>query len=170
MQAERPAVTGYAQSAHENQQPDFSQGRPCRPVQIHDEAAGGGNRTLQRPSGKRPALARERRSQSARLGVVTTCNEAAAEEFNGLPMQGASRHAKSSARATDAGYRDCSCRGAQRQAESHACKSTLASLPRELMPNPSLKRSANGRPPGPGWWYGVHFHQPGPGVLPLSPA
>ena len=41
---------------------------------------------------------------------------------------------------------------------------------RRVTPNPSLKRSANGRPPGPGWWYAVHFHQPGPGVLPLSPA
>ena len=38
------------------------------------------------------------------------------------------------------------------------------------MPNPSLKRSANGRPPGPVWRYAVHFRQPGPGVLPLSPA
>jgi hypothetical protein len=37
-------------------------------------------------------------------------------------------------------------------------------------PNPSVKRSANGRPPGPGRWYPVHFHRPGPGVLPLSPA
>jgi hypothetical protein len=37
-------------------------------------------------------------------------------------------------------------------------------------PNPSLKRSANGRPPGPGRWYSVHFHRPGPGVRPLSPA
>ncbi|CAD5374026.1 hypothetical protein RA210_U460007 [Rubrivivax sp. A210] len=37
-------------------------------------------------------------------------------------------------------------------------------------PNPSLKRSANGRPPGPGRWYAVHFHRSGPGVLPLSPA
>jgi len=37
-------------------------------------------------------------------------------------------------------------------------------------PNPSLKRSANGRPPGPGRWYAVHFHRPGPGVLPSSPA
>ena len=36
--------------------------------------------------------------------------------------------------------------------------------------NPSLKRSANGRPPGPGLRYGVHFLSPGPGVLPLSPA
>ena len=168
MPAERPAVTGYAQSAHENQQPDFSQGRPCRPVQIHDEAAGGGSRTLQRPSAKR-RHSRERRSQSARLGVVTTCNEAAVEEFNGLPMQGAARHAKSSARAADAGYRDCSCRNAHREAESHACKSILASLPCELMPNPSLKRSANGRPPGP-FCGAEHSPQPGPGVLPSSPA
>jgi hypothetical protein len=35
--------------------------------------------------------------------------------------------------------------------------------------NPSLKGSANGRPPGPGRWYSVHYHRPGPGVLPLSP-
>ena len=39
-----------------------------------------------------------------------------------------------------------------------------------VRPNPSLKRSANGRPPGPGRWYAVHFHRPGPGVLPSSPA
>ena len=38
------------------------------------------------------------------------------------------------------------------------------------LPNPSLKRSANGRPPGPVWRYAVHFRQPGPGALPLSPA
>ena len=39
-----------------------------------------------------------------------------------------------------------------------------------VRPNPSLKRSDNGRPPGPGRWYAVHFHRPGPGVLPSSPA
>ena len=44
------------------------------------------------------------------------------------------------------------------------------SLPAALLPNPSLKRSANGRPPGPVWRYAVHFRQPGPGVLPSSPA
>ena len=38
------------------------------------------------------------------------------------------------------------------------------------LPNPSLKRSANGRPPAPGRWYAAHFHRPGAGVLPLSPA
>ena len=38
----------------------------------------------------------------------------------------------------------------------------------KLTPNPSLKRSANGRPPGPVWRYAVHFRQTGPGVLPLA--
>ena len=41
---------------------------------------------------------------------------------------------------------------------------------RARRPNPSLKRSANGRPPAPGRWYAVHFHRPGAGVLPSSPA
>jgi hypothetical protein len=38
------------------------------------------------------------------------------------------------------------------------------------LPNPSLKLSTNGRPPGPGRRYAVHFRQPGPGALPLAPA
>ena len=46
----------------------------------------------------------------------------------------------------------------------------LAFVPVPMRPNPSLKRSANGRPPGPGRRSAVHFRQPGPGVLPLSPA
>lgn len=41
---------------------------------------------------------------------------------------------------------------------------------RRTMPNPSLKRSTNGMPPGPGRRYAVHFRQPGPGVMPLAPA
>ena len=40
----------------------------------------------------------------------------------------------------------------------------------EPLPNPSLKRSANGRPPRPGRRYAVHFRQPGLGGLPLSSA
>jgi hypothetical protein len=39
-----------------------------------------------------------------------------------------------------------------------------------VMPNPSLKGSTNGMPPGPGHRYGVHCLRPGPGVLPLAPA
>ena len=38
------------------------------------------------------------------------------------------------------------------------------------VPSYSLKRSANGRPPGPGCRYAAHFRQPGAGVLPSSPA
>ena len=44
----------------------------------------------------------------------------------------------------------------------------LAGFSGALMPNPSLKRSANGRPLGPVRWYSVHFHRPGPGGLPLA--
>ena len=161
-------MTGYAQSAKGNQQPDFSQGRPCRPVQTHDEAAGGGNWTCNARHVS-DSRSQARSAPSARFGIVSTCR-AESEELIGLPwLRGAKRRARSLALAADAGYRDCTCRGAEPEAKSHACKSTRASLPRELMPNPSLKRSANGRPPGPGWWYGVHFHQPRAGGMPLSP-
>ena len=51
----------------------------------------------------------------------------------------------------------------------HATNSAKASV-RAARSNPSLKRSANGRPPAPGRWYAVHFHRPGAGVLSLSPA
>ena len=37
------------------------------------------------------------------------------------------------------------------------------------LPNPSLKGSTNGVPPGPGRRYAVHFRQPGPGVTPSAP-
>ena len=74
------------------------------------------------------------------------------------------------ASAADAEYRDCSFGGAEREAESRSYEMHSGCQPRKLMPNPSLKRSANGRPPAPGRWYAVHFHRPGAGVLPSSPA
>ena len=55
----------------------------------------------------------------------------------------------------------------------HVSTNSPSSQPRAsapAWPNPSLKRSANGRPPAPGRWYAVHFHRPGAGVLPSSPA
>jgi hypothetical protein len=52
--------------------------------------------------------------------------------------------------------------------QAHSISAKLCRSPAE--PNQSLKLSPNGRPPGPGWWYAVHFHQPGPGVLPSVPA
>ena len=48
---------------------------------------------------------------------------------------------------------------------AHSRRTSCAALP-----NPSLKRSANGRTPGPAAGYGVHFPAAGPGVLPSSPA
>ena len=65
-------------------------------------------------------------------------------------LQSTERQARSSAGVAVARYRDCSCLSAERDAKPHPCKFTLVSLPRELMPNPSLKRSATGSPPGPG--------------------
>jgi GNAT superfamily N-acetyltransferase len=46
----------------------------------------------------------------------------------------------------------------------------LAAPHRQMRPKPSLKRSANGRPPSSVRRYAVHFRQPGPGILPSSPA
>ena len=40
-------------------------------------------------------------------------------------LQGAVRHARHLAVAADAEYRDCSCRGAEREAQSPACKCSL---------------------------------------------
>ncbi len=92
-----------------------------------------------------------------------------AEQGRWSAPQGAERTALSVADAADAEYRDCSCGGAAREAEWSASKNNPPRQLRALMPNPSLNRSANGRPPAPGRWYAVHFHRPGAGVLPLSP-
>jgi hypothetical protein len=90
------------------------------------------------------------------------------------PAGGRSRKAQSALLkrgcAADAEYRDCSCRGAEREAEWSACKRNLARQLSALMPNPSFKPSPNGGPPGPVWRYAVHFRQPGPGVPPSVPA
>ncbi len=42
-------------------------------------------------------------------------------------------------------------------------------LPKFAMPNPSLKRSPDGRPPGPVWRYAVHVRQPRLGGLSSMP-
>ena len=56
---------------------------------------------------------------------------------------------------------ESACAGVARRSATKLCA---------VLPNTSLKRSTNGRPPGPGWRYAVHFRQPGPGGLPLAPA
>ena len=45
----------------------------------------------------------------------------------------------------------------------------MTPFPRVARPNPALKPSTNGMPPGPAWRYAVHFRQSGPSVLPLVP-
>ena len=70
----------------------------------------------------------------------------------------------------------CICSAQKQPAASFVAQGVLLPPSSHLLPtvqawpNHSLKRSANGRPPGPVWRYAVHFRQPGPGVLPLSPA
>ena len=70
------------------------------------------------------------------------------------------------------------CRGRQRRAGGTWCVPRNTARPWlaqhrgisvAALPNPSLKRSANGRPPGPVCGE-VHSPQPGPGFLPSSPA
>ena len=94
----------------------------------------------------------------------------AGAKFRWRTPQGAKRYARSLVGAADAGYRDCSCPSAEREAEWSARKDSEVIAMPPVLPNPSLKRRANGRPPGPGPRYGVHFLSPGPGVLPSSPA
>ena len=57
-----------------------------------------------------------------------------------------------------------------RSLPQHSICTVRLHAPARALPNPSLKRSANGRPPAPGRWYAVHFHRPGAGVPPSSPA
>ena len=165
----RRALISGVQSHHGIQQPDFRQGRRCRPVQTHDEAARGGDKMWLRDSEKGMNARMTEGTTGAARSQRQVQSVGARNSSSWSSLQDAQRHARSAVCTADAGYRDCSCRGAKREAESHACKSTLSSLPRELMPNPSLKRSANGRPPGPVSG-AEHFPQPGPGVLPSSPA
>ena len=60
--------------------------------------------------------------------------------------------------------------GQPRRAPTLAPKSSKTRRASPVRPNPSVNRSANGGPPAPGRWYAVHFHRPGAGVLPSSPA
>ena len=74
-------------------------------------------------------------------------------------------------RRDDCHHPGSSCRvSLRKRRQSSLGTRNAGSPPCPVLPNPSLKRSANGRPPGPGRRYAVHFRRPGPGVLPLSPA
>ncbi len=107
---------------------------------------------------------------SSARSVPGSAGHYAQARANWSALQGAERHAKALAGAADAEYRDCSCSAAEREAVWFAHRESHVIAIPPVLPNPSLKRSANGRPPGPGRWYAVHFHRPGPGGLPLAPA
>ena len=134
------------------------------------------NWVQQRAVGK-GASADESRKHRPRSGVTLACEAEETEEIEVKNMdlwstlQGAERHARLVACAADAEYRDCSCRSAEREAECLADKLKPVGRPRELMPNPSLKRSANGRPRQPSSaGPAAHFALAVRRVLPLSPA
>jgi len=127
MPTRHQAVAQGTQAARQNQQPDFSQGRrERRPVQTHEDAARGGEMTQQRASswqGQRP-------TESKGIAAETNARERkqAVKVRNPVwwsALQGAERHARHLAVAADAEYRDCSCRGAKREAQSSACKFSL---------------------------------------------
>ena len=128
------------------------------------------------------------------VGNRSTCRKSSAERLGAVPHRTSGLRGKLWSSVSSSGRRSLQCqpqpgrvrrleyaasRGQQRGAGSLGgrpgqvtghWKAQRVRLLREVLPNPSLKRSANGRPPGPGRRYAVHFRQPGPGVLPLSPA
>ncbi len=84
----------------------------------------------------------------------------------------------SSQRCLSRRFKCMACRRSSARSGRHLERATRSSralaeppLPRfgRVLPNPSLKGSTNGGPPGPGRWYAVHFNRPGPGALPLVP-
>ena len=137
-----------------SKQPENGYNRHKRePVQEREEAACGGNWKLLFASSTVAAVVEQG------IEVEATCRS------------GAMRRAP--CKATAAGRR----RGVPRlllqwriaRATIPCMKLLPASLPSALKPNPSLKASPNGGPPGPATGYGVHFPVAGPGVPPSVP-
>ena len=105
-----------------NEQPDCSQGRrERRSVQTHADDARGGARDATRASVKGfSALMREQAGEF-RLVALSVYTGSLKKILSGVrrckELQRAERHANSLAGAADADCRDCSCAGAQREAE-----------------------------------------------------
>ena len=100
-------------------------------------------------------------------GVQSVCGAAATNTAASSLGQLRRRlqYAAHNGRQRGAGGASCAPRGISGSWQAHRQCSSGAALP-----NPSLKRSTNGMPPGPGLRYAVHFLSPGQGVLPLCPA
>ena len=135
-----------------------------------------------------PQPPREQRLNRASRGLNSQFIVGASRRLNGQRLEGASRRLNSQSVAVETAVFQLS---GWLPAESAGVVPALTGRPKSrcsravssgrlaprlppgappALPNHSLKRSANGRPPGPVWQYAVHFRQPGPGVLPLSPA
>ena len=113
----------------------------------------------------------ECREQTAKSGGRQRQEEIKAKHSKlRVEHQGAERPAKSAAGTTDAEDRDWYCTSAEREAKWSACKFRFVIGCRAVLPNPSVKRSANGRPPGRRSSAGLHYLQRRPGGLPSSPA
>jgi hypothetical protein len=168
----RQAVTRGTQAAHGIQQPDFSQGRrERRPVQTHEDAALGGEMTQQPASSWQVSVQLNRRQLQPRPKHVSASRQLKSATQSSGPRCKAQSAMQSPWQAPQT--RSTATALAVARSGTHNpshTKSNSVRRQRALMPNPSLKRSTNGRPPGPGRRYAVHFRQPGPGVLPLAPA
>ena len=126
---------------------------------------------------------RTQRLNRASRGLNSQFIVGASRRFNRQGLEGASRRLNSqsvagaaiAARMRSSSFLPEACVVAARTARSGSCCPAVASCKSgtspargapPALPNPSVKPSPNGGPPGPGRRYAVHFRQPGPGVPP----
>jgi len=116
-------------SSEGNERPDFSQGR-AELRQAREHATRAGERKRQRTSGKhRGAQPNQRENLPRQIRTGAQAGRRIQESSLVVRAARRTRHAISLAGTADAEYRDCSCCGAQREAEWLACKYNLAGLP-----------------------------------------
>ena len=125
---------------------------------------------------------RTQRLNRASRGLNSQSIAGASRRLNRQGLEGASRRLNSQSvagAAKAAGVRSSSflppglrhCTGSCCPAVTPCKPEALTGLRRSTaLPNPSVKPSPNGGPPGPGRRYAVHFRPPGPGVPPSVPA
>jgi hypothetical protein len=135
----------------------------CRPVR-HRPPHRGGNRSFAQAPGVRSAgttaLGHTARLQSVRWHAADRSNTASAYRIRG------------GMNTTFVNTRICLQQAANpiKARPSLATRACPVAWAFAVLPNPSLKPSPNGGPPGPGCRYAVHCLHPGPGVPPSGPA
>ena len=116
---------------------------------------------------------RQRKSPLKRLASTTKASQAGRDCLQALHRSGTRSdlsHARLAKVRSQARSRPCFTNERSRAPPGFGCTRSAPGLAVQVRPNHSLKRSASGRPPGPGCRYAVHCLQPGPGNLPLAPA